>query len=663
MKISLTAVVAVGALLGGIGGMVMIGLLTPACAGEPAAAGPTGCPLVPIPKEYEETGGAAKLAGDAVIVIGANATEPEKYAAERLQGLIERRFKRKLAVVTEDKAGEVKQPIVLGQASTSERVKTLCDQQKIDLSELAGKSASQDGFVIEVLDGGKTVLVGGSNPRGVIYGAEAFFDLLRSEGGEVTFPLVSVRDWPSIPWRGRPFHTVERHLAPGVMEAYAHARLNFIDIRNSFSGTGQGTDLSKLPAKKLIEEAHRRGILVYGTVMARGKGEGAARKLFEEFATLGCDGLWASFDDAGGGKDPISFIKMVVEVAGKYGIPGTRLAFTPAAGSYNALGEDERPFAEIPGFAEATFFITKPPTKKMAELAPKLGMKRPPGWWHNWPTYSFGLIPGRYFGGSSFQNRRVPAYLELAPLELGWGTPKYDAIRDAAGNCDTVMLWNGIGTEEYNTTVMGIWAWAPETHDWERTRLAIYGWVFGPAQANAGADFDDRLWAFDKRYGLPTGLKRLKDEVTDPRRLKDVKDRAKALQVIGEMEAALTLLETRAPGESMLEPTRLKEYFLEPMRATATYARKMAELDYPEYALADLDDEILALVEKGQDEDARKRLTEIRERVTAQVEKVATELAGLVRVDPYVKDWKERVSGLDYWKKKLEEKRAANAKK
>ena len=32
----------------------------------------------------------------------------------------------------------------------------------------------------------------------------------------------------------------------------------------------------------------------------------------------------------------------------------------------------------------------------------------------------------------------------------------------------------GAWAEEYLTGVMGIWAWDPEGHDWERTRGAIY---------------------------------------------------------------------------------------------------------------------------------------------------------------------------------------------
>ena len=79
-------------------------------------------------------------------------------------------------------------------------------------------------------------------------------------------------------------------MQPGVLDAYVRARINFTDIRNHSMGTMQGTDLATLPVKQLLEEAHRRGVLVYGTVPAKwiGKGEGdslgAARKLFEEFA-------------------------------------------------------------------------------------------------------------------------------------------------------------------------------------------------------------------------------------------------------------------------------------------------------------------------------------------------------------------------------------------
>lgn len=55
------------------------------------------------------------------IVVGRHATEPERYAAEQLQSHIERRFKRRIAVMAEtDVSGSAVQVFLLGQRSTNE---------------------------------------------------------------------------------------------------------------------------------------------------------------------------------------------------------------------------------------------------------------------------------------------------------------------------------------------------------------------------------------------------------------------------------------------------------------------------------------------------------------------------------------------------------------
>lgn len=84
--------------------------------------------------------------------------------------------------------------------------------------ELGDASPGEDGFVIEAVeDGGRqVVLVGGSNPPGVIYGQNALVDLFEQRGGRAELRLASVRDWPSIRWRGRPHWRMRIHLARGL---------------------------------------------------------------------------------------------------------------------------------------------------------------------------------------------------------------------------------------------------------------------------------------------------------------------------------------------------------------------------------------------------------------------------------------------------------------
>jgi len=611
------------------------------------------CPIVPVPKDYRELGSTIELTKGAAIVVGSKATEPEKYAAERLQKLIHRRFKRKLAVVTEDKADNEAQLIGLGQFTTHGLVKKLCADANIDMAAIAAKSESRDGFAIEAAKGKKVILVAGSNPRGVIYGADVFFDLLRAEGDRIVFPAVSIRDWPSIPWRGRASKLVGRL---ELLDVFVRSRLNVIKISTKGSLL---YSLSLEQASAVLKEAHRRGLFVYGMVSGMGKPD-ARRKCFEELIALGVDGLWISFDDQGYGKDaPKDMIEMLVDVARKRAIPLKYLAITPSGkGNYDEIGTKwNRKHVKVPGFEQATFFITTPPSKKLFETAKEIGLKRPPGWWHNWPRYDSGLLYKCYAGDSLRHDK--PAYKPLVPLEIGWDRPKYDDLRDAGDYSKVVGIsfLPGSMNREYFATTFGIWAWEPEKHNWEGTKQTVYGHVFGRAQSAAAAEFDDcllkltsmfRRQPFSGAGGYPPGHRKRKHAW--PPRLKDLKARPQALSLINTMEKRLEVLEKASPSASMLETERLRTYFLEPMRATVHCARSMGTIEYPEYTLPKgFINDLKELALSGDTDTLEKRMTESRQTIVPVMDRVEKELGDLKGVSGYVKKWRDAVSGTEYW--------------
>ncbi len=192
------------------------------------------CPIVPRPKQYRDSGtvGTLHAPDAAAIVIGTKAIEPEHYAAEYLQTQVERRFQRKLPIYVEaELPPAVRQVFLLGQVETNMLLTTLCRDRSIELND---ESPGHDGFIIRCLDDGprQVILIGGSNPRGVIYGQNAFFDLFRQEDDRVVFPVVSVRDWPSIARRGRPHSVLRQHLVPGALDAYLRSRINSTDVRD-----------------------------------------------------------------------------------------------------------------------------------------------------------------------------------------------------------------------------------------------------------------------------------------------------------------------------------------------------------------------------------------------------------------------------------------------
>ena len=54
--------------------------------------------------------------------------------------------------------------------------------------------------MIRVTDSG--VLVAGRTAQGLFYGVQTLRQLLRAEGKTLCCPAVSIRDWPSMEWRG-----------------------------------------------------------------------------------------------------------------------------------------------------------------------------------------------------------------------------------------------------------------------------------------------------------------------------------------------------------------------------------------------------------------------------------------------------------------------------
>jgi len=639
------------------------------------------CPIVPPPKVYRDSGRMAAISGPetVAIVLGAKATEPERYAAERLQTLIQRRFQKRLPVQTEDAVSpKVRQVLLLGQRSTNSMLDKLCSQQRLDLGP---ESPGPDGFVIRVVeDGGRqVVLIGGSNARGVIYGQEAFFDLLRYDGEKIVFPVVAIRDWPSIPWRGRPHSVVHQHLVPGAMDAYVRSRLNFTDVRDNPAvkatmvlparkasmGFPAGVELDKAVITRVVTEAHRRGMFVYGTVSC-GVGPDkftAVEKTFEELITLGVDGLWLSFDDTGtGGADALALIRRMLDFGKRHAMTGREIAITPPAlprprGSYEYIDtEFNRQAAVIPGFDAVQWFFTRVPCKDDVKTARQIGIKSLPGWWHNLVGIQGGFL---HNGGivCTLRADQKPGYLDMQPLARGWHSPDYEKLRDGAENTDAVLLWGLVGgwPEEYEMGALGLWAWDPARHDWQATRRSVYGFVFGPSQVETAREFDDKLAELKSLFHLPVW--RFKVGKDWPCRLKQPGDRPQAIKLLDELDALHGRLQSQAPRETGVDPARLESVYLEPMKATLVYARKMALLDYPEYTLAAFENEMFELLASGKTKEAAQALESVRGKVKKQVARVAEELQGLKAIDDYVAFWEKRVSGMDHWKRRAAERR------
>ncbi len=624
------------------------------------------CPIIPAPKAYHDTGRTLELSPAATaIVVGARATDAEQYAAAQFQTHVQRRFQSRLPIVTEDAIpAQCRHIFAFGQRTTHATLDRLCQARQIDLS---ATSPGDDGFVIEFVEDAdrQVILVGGSNPRGVVYGQNALFDLLRSDDQRLVLPIVSVRDWPSIAWRGRPHWRVRLHLAPGVFDCYARYRLNFTDLRDGPNGIGMfgippdfPLDLPVL--EQALAQAHRRGMFVYGTVFCGVPPErfDAAIKRFEDLIALGVDGIWISFDDPGPGNRAPEIIRRALECGRRHGMTGRRVANTQPAGSYNIIDtEFNRQTAAIPEYAATKWFFTRVPCRSDLEATRELGLKLLPGWWHN----MVAGVPGGFLHNAhiavGMRTDGKPGYLEMQPLTHGWGAPDYDKIRDADQYTDTVMvwaLWDG-WPEEYVLGALGIWSWNPAGHDWNATRRAVYRDVYGPRQVDLAMDVDDKHVALKSLFHMPE--RRYEPNKGWPCRLRRVEDRSKALALIDELESLHARLRAQAPAETLLDPGRLEATYLEPLQATLTYARRTATLDYPEYSLPDFESKMISLVDAGQSDEAAALVASVRQQVNTQLTRIEAELGDLKGIDTYTEFWRQQVSSPDVWQARVQQRR------
>ncbi len=602
------------------------------------------CPIVPEPKQYVERAEQFELRG-AAIVLGNHADQVDMYAAERLGYYIQKRFSCDTAVVDENDTARYDTLIVLGQTSTNGLLKKLCTEKGFELS---ADHPGFDGYIIEVFrDNNRTlVILGGSNARGVTYAMNSFFDLLRMQDGRVVFNAVSVRDFPSIAWRGR---NCAREVSEEAYDAYVRGRVNFVDTLYPMVGHGKkgfGIDTDRING--VLEQAHRRGLFVYGVVNCAVKPEDFSRVVtsFETLIDMGVDGIWLSFDDAGEGLYSERLIQDTLAMAQRKGLSSNQIVMTPPAGSYhNIMTPWNKAMAGQEGFDEIHWFFTRIPCDCDVQDARKIGLdSTQPAWWHNWPRYSSGLLNGAY-GVNLFS--RTP-YFELTPLETGWHMPTYPEIAQADRYTDVGVICAG-GAEEYIMPTWGWWAWDPAKHDWQNTRMHIYTDVFGPAAASAAA-FDDE---FVKLKNMFTGIryKRMSPEYW-PVKLKDVADRGRALSAVESMEKHLKAIREKSPSLSLLDASSLAARYFAPMQDAVDYGRAMVTLDYPDYRYPDFSADMIKRV-KADPEKAAAYLAKIRPEIEAQLAVIAEKLKGVSGVEDYVNYWKTRINGTEYWTDKI----------
>ena len=605
-------------------------MLLVTCAWADAADAPRL--LVPAPQKVQwSSEPLLTLAGKTVaIVVGDKATEPEKYAAQRLAEQVEKRFALKWPIVPENQMPAANVVILVGQRSTHQRLDALCKEKNIELSEA---SPGFDGYVIETLkdDGRDVVLVGGSNPRGAIYGQDTLFQLIDGPKDQPTLARASIRDWPTVPWRGRPQTAVSHYLQPGEMDLLAASRINFIDLRNGTYAYSGGDELEKDIITRAIAEAHRRGMIVFGTVNCGipKTEQDAVMDTFREMITLGADGLWISFDDKGPGEDPVGMTSRALALGRQHDMTGPLIAITPPKGSYQDVFTDfNRKIMAVPGMEQALWFWTALPNKTNTKLARSIGLKCRPSWWHNWPRIWI-----------------TPIYQPVPPMALGWHGPDDEILATLTSTCEAVMPWGGNQLPQwYVAPICAWWGWNPAAHRFVDVRARIYNSVFGPALVEKMQAFDDKVTKLQAMLRYPMDGSEWCPFY--PPRLRNPADRDAAMKILAELEPLLADIEINTAGQSLIDAQKVAGEYLKRMREEIDYDKALVQLPFPEYWWIDYQRKVLEAVHAGDMAKADKLMAAVRDRLLDETNQIAERLKGRHHVKEYTEFW-TRMAQLD----------------
>lgn len=610
--------------------------------------------IFPVPKKLTWLNRAVTLpAGKTAIVIGARATQPEEYAADAFRRTAAKRWNAAIPVVRENQdLKPYSALILLGQRSTCALADRLCREWKLTLSETV---PGWDGYVIHCGKSGsrEVALVGGSNPRGVIYGQDTLSQLLSAKGDGLLLEAAAIRDRPSIRWRGRPHAGMPSYFRPDTFDNFAFARINFVDLRqgSAIYGTYPTLKLDEKPIREIVRESHRRGIFVFATVNCAvpAKYHDDIIRMYEQFIGLGADGLWISIDDPGGDLrmgTSFDLIRRIVALGKKHGITGEKIAMTPGSESYKTILTDtNRKTAAIPGMENAMLFFTPLPSQEGLRDYRSLGFKNKPCWWHNWPRPRGGFT---HIDNGSTRTDGSAAFMELPALSEGWHEPGWEELAGSGGVVQAVMPWGGSAWPDYMVPgIMGLWAWAPELEDWDAHRRRLLGCIYGPAMAHRALEMDNALVELKSHFRFMPDLPgRPTDNMNGswPPRLKDLTGRDKAAKALEEFADAVERVARGPHTGAMLDEQTIRRTYLEPARATVRAARAVVDLQYPEYWWPAHEARVMMAARTGNTAQAEVWSHEARERVDAELSRIKAVLdeQKLGRFELYGDAWAER---------------------
>ncbi len=612
--------------------------LMPCLAAEP---GPVQ--LVPAASEAR-WGQPVSVQGPAAILLSVKATPAEREAARLLAMYVQRRFGQEWTVGT---AGEAPTGlalrVLLGKRGGFPELDRMCREQNLAVVE------HPEGYALKVWaeGGATTALVAGESGRAVFYGADTLFQLLRREADKLIVQEATIRDWPTIPLRGRPHPHFEYFLRSENFDCIMSSRINFIDLRDGIYAFEPGAKLKRDELGGIIQMAKDRDLRVYAAVNCgvTAAEQDAVLATFREFIDMGADGLWASFDDKGSGESPERMLKRVIALGREHSITGDAIAITPPKGDYQTVRTKfNTAIVAVPGMEQAVWYWTSVPCAEDLADARSIGMTVKPSWWHNWPR-----IPH-----ASFRAGSDHAYSGALDLGDGWNHPQERDLRAMGDFVHAVMPWDGWQAQQhYLVPMIGWWSWRPEQYTFEAIRGRAYDMVFGPGQVKTAALFDDELKQIRSRF-------QFWNTHTDsaphcPPRLKTPSDRGRTISALEALQAKLPSFCRSAVSASLIEPDTLERQYLNALTREVETAIAATRAPYPEYWWPAHQDAVLNAIYDGDDAGASRLMAGVRDRLLGELGEVERLLPHVSQVGKYVAWWKERAntSPAD-WRKLLE---------
>jgi len=226
--------------------------------------------LVPFPKQIQVADSGLQLMGSFVIQV--NDAEPAKQAAIDLRDELARHTSGKFAIKTTPAKNGQTSVLWLGTKSTS---------RKQVLRAVGSPPAQDEGYALVITD--KLAAVGTRHPAGLAHGVQTLRQLVRANVHNGKIPAVTIRDWPSLRYRGFS-DDITRGPSPtvatlrGEVDLTAFLRMNFftyyLEHQFAFSkhpliGPKDGS-LKPEELKALVGYAASRGVEIIGNQQSFG---------------------------------------------------------------------------------------------------------------------------------------------------------------------------------------------------------------------------------------------------------------------------------------------------------------------------------------------------------------------------------------------------------